>query len=103
MKMLLRPKEVHVVCGHQRHAEFAAKALGFAQRSSIAQQEMLHFDIQAVAEDFFQFRDPFPFSTVVLAFLCRGTNYRAPTGGIVHSRWQWAQRDHAAMVLRQLL
>ena len=54
MEMLLGPEEVHVVCGHERNAEFAAKALGFAHRSAIAGRKMLDFDVEAVGEDVFE-------------------------------------------------
>ena len=51
MQVLLGPQKMNIVCRRQRHAQFAADALRFAQRSSIAGGQMLHFDVQAVAEN----------------------------------------------------
>ena len=51
MKMFLRPEEVDVVCGNERDAEFAAKALGFAYCRAVAGREVLDFDVEAVGED----------------------------------------------------
>ena len=53
MQVRLRLKEVHVVRRHQRHAEFMPDALGLAQRSSIARRQVLHLDVQTIAENIF--------------------------------------------------
>ena len=45
MQMLLGAEEMHVVCGHKRHAEFAAKPFGFAQYAAVAGREMLYLDV----------------------------------------------------------
>ena len=54
MEMLLGLEEVRVVGGHERDAEFAADALGFAQRTAIAGREMLDFDVEAITENVFE-------------------------------------------------
>src|SRR5437867_12767364 len=56
MQMLFGPQKMNVVCYYQSHAEFAAKAFRFAQYTSISGREVLHLDVQAVAENFLQLR-----------------------------------------------
>ena len=56
MEMLLGFEEVHVVCGHERDAKFAAEALGFAQGAAVAGREVLDFDVEVVGKNVFPLR-----------------------------------------------
>ncbi len=88
VQVLLGPQKVHIVCRYQRHAEFAAEPLRFAQYTPVSWREALHFDVQAAAEKFFKLG----------AASCATTRDL-----ITRSCWQGAQRDHAAAVFRQFV
>ncbi len=51
MQMFLGPQKMNTVCCHQGHAEFAADAFRFAQHAPVSRREVLHLDVQAVAEN----------------------------------------------------
>src|SRR6266481_4039926 len=56
MQMLLGPQKMNVVRYYERHAEFAAEAFRFAQHASISRREVLHLDVEAVAENLLELR-----------------------------------------------
>jgi len=99
---------------------FAIEVIGFADEEGVRyqstclgsrvlagafhRQDLLRLDVETVAKNILELRDPLRCSSIIWICLCRSAACCAlAAAGILQSSRHRTQRDHAAVVLRQLL